>query len=253
MKKIFVQKRKIFTLVLGILFIASTAFIPTVSFGGTQANYYVDPANGNDTNSGFSFTSPFKTIDKAQTVVRIINNSMTGDIYVFLLGGNYIFSSTITFTELDGGSNGYKVIYKAFNNELPIISGDKTITGWTLNDAAKNIYKASTGYTIDTRQLFVNGNRAIRARSVDTLPYTTLVKDTNSVGVGYVSPKTEILGWDNITNLEMVYKEKWTNSRCGVASVAAQGFSVMITMKQPGFRYMSSRGITNVKTQSNNF
>ena len=173
---------------------------------------------------------------------------MTGDIYVFLRGSNYILSSTITFTELDGGSNGYKVIYKAFNNELPLISGDKTITGWTLQDVTKNIYKASTGYTTDIRQLFVNGNRAIRARSVDTLPYTTLVNDTNNVGVGYVSPKTNILGWDNITNLEMVYWEKQANFRCGVASVAAQGSSVMITMKQPGFRYMTSRGINNVKT-----
>jgi len=225
-----------------------TIFISTSAFAAIQATYYVDPVNGNDANSGTTLTSPFKSIDKARTVVRTINSSMTGDIYVYLRGGNYSLTSTITFTELDGGTNGYNVFYKAFNNEMPIISGEKTITGWTLYDAAKNIYKASTGYAIDTRQLFVNGKRATRARSTDTLPYSSMVYDANNLCLGYVSPKAEILGWKNISNLEMVYNVKWTNSRCGVASVAAQGASVMVTMKQPGFRYMTNRGLTNVTT-----
>ncbi len=235
--------RKFFVVILVLITLVTTS-----SFAAIQATYFIDPVNGNDANSGTTLTSPFKSIDKARTVVRTINSSMTGDIYVYLRGGNYTLTSTVTFTELDGGSNGYKVFYKAFNNEVPIISGEKTITGWTLYDAAKNIYKASTGYTIDTRQLFVNGKRAIRARSTDTLPYSTMVYDASNVGLGYVSPKTELVTWKNITNLEMVYNEKWTNSRCGVASVAVQGASVMVTMKQPGFRYLTTRGLTSVKT-----
>ncbi len=231
-------------------FLVSLVFftLVTTAFAATQASYFVDPLNGNDANSGTSLTSAFKSIDKARTTVRAINSSMSGDIYVYLRGGSYVLTSTLAFTELDGGTNGYKVFYKAFNNEVPIISGEKTITGWTLHDAAKNIYKASTGYAIDTRQLFVNGQRAIRARSTDTLPYSLMVIDSNNVGIGYVSPKVDMLTWHNISNMEMVYREKWTNSRCGVASIASLGTSVMVTMKQPGFRYMTTRGLTNVKT-----
>ena len=61
----------------------------------TQATYYVAP-NGNDTNPG-TITSPFKTLQHARDVVRTVNANMTGDINVYLRGGNYPVSSTIEF------------------------------------------------------------------------------------------------------------------------------------------------------------
>ncbi|MFI7300722.1 right-handed parallel beta-helix repeat-containing protein, partial [Streptomyces sp. NPDC050121] len=65
----------------------------------TQATYYVAP-NGNDGNPG-TITAPFKTLQHARDVVRMVNDNMTGDINVYLRGGNYPVSSTIGFTSAD--------------------------------------------------------------------------------------------------------------------------------------------------------
>ena len=51
-----------------------------------QACYYVAPS-GSDTNDG-TVAAPFQTITKARDVVRTINGTMTGDIYVYLRGGD---------------------------------------------------------------------------------------------------------------------------------------------------------------------
>ena len=46
-----------------------------------------------------------------------------------------------------------------------MLSGGKSITGWAVSDSGKNIWKASAPGTFATRQLYVNGKIATRARS----------------------------------------------------------------------------------------
>src|ERR1019366_195497 len=50
-------------------------------------------------------------------------------------------------------------------NAHPVLSGGKPITGRTVSDAGKNIWRASAPATFSTRQLYVNGTIATRARS----------------------------------------------------------------------------------------
>jgi hypothetical protein len=66
---------------------------------------------------------------------------MSEDITVYLKGGTYKISRTITFTSSDSGSNGYYVKYKNFPNETPIISGGKLVSGWT-RETGTDYYKA---------------------------------------------------------------------------------------------------------------
>ena len=44
-----------------------------------------------------TIAAPFKTVQRARDVVRTVNANMTGDIYVYLRGGNYQVTSTIEF------------------------------------------------------------------------------------------------------------------------------------------------------------
>jgi hypothetical protein len=130
------------------------AAIPAVATA--QANFYVSPS-GDDSNPG-TLASPLLTIPGAQAKVRAINASMTGDIVVYLLGGTYTISSPIVFTAADSGTNGFHVIYEAYNNEVPTISGGVKVTGWTLDHGS--VYKASLSRSTKLRNLFVNGVRA---------------------------------------------------------------------------------------------
>jgi len=121
-----------------------------------QASYYVSPT-GSDTNPG-TLAAPFQTITKARDTVRTVNSAMTGDIYVYLRGGNYSITSTITFGTQDSGTGGHKVIYQAYPGETPILNGATKVTGWTLSSGS--IYKATLNRTTKLRNLYVNDKRA---------------------------------------------------------------------------------------------
>lgn len=121
-----------------------------------QAAYYVSPA-GSDANPG-TMTAPFQTVAKARDVVRTVNANMTADIAVYLRGGNYPVTSTISFAPQDSGSNGHKIVYQAYAGETPVLNGATKVTGWT--QSSGNVYKAALSRTTKLRNLYVNDARA---------------------------------------------------------------------------------------------
>jgi len=191
-----------------------SGFVPVQkAMAATQSTYYVDVANGNDSNTVTSTGNAWKTITKARDYVSGSKGSMTGDILVYLRGGTYQLSNTLTFTEQDSGNNGYYVRYLAYNGEKPLISGGQSITGWT-QVSGQNFYQADC--TIDNfRQLYVNSERAQRARSAGTYTASSFYNDTtdiNSDKDGLTVP-TSVIGtnWKNKSDIELVRTEEWLN------------------------------------------
>ncbi|KUO16493.1 carbohydrate-binding protein [Streptomyces dysideae] len=137
---------------------------PTPASAATQATYYVAP-NGDDANSG-TITAPFKTLQHARDVVRTVNSNMTGDINVYLRGGNYPVSSTIGFTPADSGTNGHRVVYAAYQDEKPVLNGGVPVTGWTQHSG--NIWKAPLDRADKLRALYIDGKRAKMASKTIT-------------------------------------------------------------------------------------
>lgn len=228
---------------------------------GPASAYYVDPLNGDDDNSG-TITHPYRTIQRARDKVRTITSGMTSDITIYLREGTYvqpyqvrsehvynrdrtisetrsIKASTLTFDERDSGKNGFSVVYKAYPGETPVISGGRTITGWTLHDAGNNIYKAYGGGNLDTRQLYVDGVRAVRARSTGGLSNATHSE------TGHTTSDTFLAGWGNVRDIEMVYKQKWTSPRGKVDSISVNNGVAAIVMQQPGWYFMRNKGSTS--------
>lgn len=128
-----------------------------------MAEFFVSPS-GDDNNDG-SKDSPFLTIEKAQSEVRKINQDMNGDIVIYLDGGAYVLKDTLTFDERDSATNDFDILYKAMNGASPVISGGSEISGFTLFDKENNIYSAKVDEGFTFRQLYVNGEKAVRARS----------------------------------------------------------------------------------------
>ena len=92
---------------------------------------------------------------------------MTKDIIVNVKGGTYQVENTIELTTEDSGTNGHYVIYQPYgyntnNKEEVVLSGGKTVTGWTSSEI-EGVYEAPL--EIDyLRNLYVNDKRAQRAR-----------------------------------------------------------------------------------------
>ena len=121
-----------------------------------QACYYVSPS-GSDTNDG-SVGAPFQTITKARDVVSTVNTNMTGDIYVYLRGGDYRITSAIAFAVKDSGTGNHRIYYQAYPGETPVINGAQKVTGWTVSSGS--VYKATLARTTKLRNLYVNDARA---------------------------------------------------------------------------------------------
>ncbi len=231
---------------------ALTVFVATVllpifaggsaASAGTQATYYVAP-DGNDVNPG-TITSPFKTVQRARDVVRTINSGMTGDIYIYLRGGTYPVSSTIDFTPADSGTNGFRVIYSAYQNETPILSGGVQVTGWTQHSG--NIWKASLNRSNKLRALYVNDKRAFMASKT--------ISSAGCYGTYNITAGQASWAWEsgsqcagskyslsdfpavanNQDDIEIETGTTWTTAIVGVRQVTSDSSNRIALFQQPG-------------------
>jgi len=124
---------------------------------GAGGSYYVSPT-GSDDNPG-TLASPFLSIGKARDEVRTVNAKMNQDIHVYLRGGNYRITNTVTFAPQDSGTNGHRIFYQAYPGETPVLNGATQVSGWTA--ASNNLYKASLNRASKLRNLYVNDARAV--------------------------------------------------------------------------------------------
>lgn len=145
------------------LFFVAFLLFSTIGAMAQQATYYVSPT-GNDTNDGLSTTSAFATITRARDVIKTVKGTtMTGDIIVNVMAGDYIVPATMAFSDLDGGNNGFNIIYKNYNaNGSARFIGGTKVTGWS--QYSGKIYRAQVGTNQGIYTLYENGVRADMAR-----------------------------------------------------------------------------------------
>ena len=152
---------------------------------------------------------------------------MTGDIVVDLRGGTYTLTPAFLYVRSqrihDSGTNGHNVIYQAYPGETPVISGGKTITGWSLYNSSKKIYRAPVGTSLQTLQLYVNGVRANVTKSAKNPAGFT--KTTT----GWTTTNTAMQTWRNPTDIYIATLVSWKYLSCGIASISG----TKITMKTP--------------------
>jgi hypothetical protein len=192
--------------------------------GSSGTDIYVSPA-GDDSNPG-TLDQPLKTIAKARDLVRAMTSAMKSDINVYLRGGTYPQSSTLTFANADSGTGGFYVKYLAYSGERPLVTGGKPITGWTVADATNNIYSATAGTTA-FRQLYVNGKKAIRARSpnlgASSAPNFNRLSGWDKTAHNVQVPSSVIGNWKNLTKVEMHINIAWGDSILRIASTSTTG------------------------------
>jgi len=131
------------------------------------ATIWLSP-DGDDSGSG-TREAPFRSLGRAHSeVCRFADSAPRGSsITVMLEEGTYPLAEPLVFDPERFGRDGPTVRFAAAGDSAPVISGGRRIGGWTLEDADLNIYKASA-QGLSARQLYVDGRRAVRART--TMP-----------------------------------------------------------------------------------
>ena len=123
--------------------------------------FYV-ATGGDDTQPG-SKAKPFATLAQAQNAVRALAHKEGTTIFV--RGGTYRLAQTFKLSGTDSGTADAPVVWRAYKDEKPILTGGLEIGGFAPYQG--QVLKADVracGMTNSFRQLFFNGRRQELAR-----------------------------------------------------------------------------------------
>ena len=200
----------------------STLLLVTDFAAHSQVNFYVSP-QGNDNSQGTN-DAPFRTITQAQQAVRIVlNDQQEQDVIVHLRPGQYHLTEPLRFGPEDSGSATRRVTYRGADEGQTLIHSGQKVTEWQPTSDNPSIYQAPLADT-RFRQLYVNGQRAIRAR------YPNQGEYLESTGWDYEDRQLIILGKHPVlaeghSGLEMLLLQSWAEGYLRVHSIEPYGLS----------------------------
>ncbi|MGW0906107.1 right-handed parallel beta-helix repeat-containing protein [Streptomyces sp. NPDC002853] len=147
-------------------------------------------------------------------VARDAARSVSGrDVRIELADGTYELSEPLKLGAADSGRDGHTVTWTAARGARPVLTGGKALTGW--DRSADGTWTADVPEGVTPRQLFVDGERAVRARGEVCAASTCDATKTGMTG----ATATGIDKWRRPTGAEAVIKVRWRDYHCRIASV----------------------------------
>jgi hypothetical protein len=204
----------------------------------SASELYVAPA-GNDANPG-SVDKPLATLQGAREKIRKLKaqGPLAGCVTVNVADGVYSIGSPLVLEPIDSGTAAAPIVYQAAPGAHPVFCGGRVLGGWTPAD--NGLWKTQIPDVAAGRwyfeQLFVNGRRAIRARSpnkfyfylqnVRETPFEPKSKNLNSGARQTVRMRDADfrqtlarLTPDQLRDVNLVVYHKWDNTRRFIETV----------------------------------
>lgn len=193
--------------------------------------FYVAP-DGDDAAAGTTVERPFRTLVRARDAVRQLkgNRHLDKPVAVYLRGGTYGITEPLVLNSADSGTQVFPIIYRAYQDERPVVSGGRKIARW--QKGADGIWTANVPGVREGqwrfRQLYVNGRQYRRARipnegflrvagCPEGTPRTAHYhKDCQSFEFkpGDLDP-----AWTNLDDVEVIVYHFWTDSHLPIQSI----------------------------------
>jgi hypothetical protein len=211
---------------------------------------YVSP-DGNDAWSGTlarpndgKTDGPLATLAGARDAVRTLKaKKPPGEpVWVRIAGGTYVVTDPIVFEPQDSGTSMCPVVYEAVDGARPVFNGGRVIRGfqrgengvWTVQIPE---VKAGQWYF---EQLFVNGRRAVRARTPNRFYHYMARKVTRGIDPdtgketdlshrAFVARPGDIKAWPDLGDAVVVAYHSWETSQHHVVSFDPQTNVVILT------------------------
>ncbi len=203
---------------LGWLLISFGACVSPSSPSSAPVELFLSP-DGSDT--GDCNSKQPCSLAGALAQAHIVNQYVTRNVTFTLKGGTYELAQPFELKgELDSGHLGSELVIRAAEGETPLLSGGTRISGWRKDTTRADLWVADTAAGMKIRQLFINGARAVRARTLDyPAGYVKSAK-------GYTAPNATLASWGNPDQIEVVSISGPRMFRCGVQSIVTTAITV---------------------------
>ena len=219
------------------------------------ADVYVSP-QGNDAWSGQLAApnsdrtdGPLATLPAAQRRVLNIRTGQplrTRPVVVALRGGTYCLTRSLEFGPEHSGTAQAPVIYRAYKNERPVLSGARRVSGWHVDDHGRwfvDLEDVEAGQWTFS-QLFVNDQRRFRPRVPESGYYKIARKldpSDKAAGKGHdrfgFTPGEIRADWANLGDVEVMGFHHWAASRIPIAEVDTEQHNVTVQGRTTGNSY----------------
>jgi hypothetical protein len=200
--------------------------------GEADRGFLFVSTNGNDSWSGrlaavnkSGTDGPFATISRAISVARESRETRGTNVQkIFIRGGVYWLTEPIVLKPEDSGLR-----IGASSGESPIVSGGRPIVGWKAATIGPRKYWVTEIPAVRNgqwyfRELWVNGQRRLRARHPDKgyFKIEALLDSTGSWERGHTRfrfHEGDLKAWPSVRNAEVVAMTRWVESRLPVISL----------------------------------
>lgn len=200
----------------------------------TAQSVYVAPS-GNDQWSGRTARpnragtdGPVASLTRARDLAREVRarGPLTVPVRIVLADGTYEIAKPFILTAEDSGTIACPTIYQAAPGAHPVISGGKTVRGF--KPAENGLWKTTIPEVAEGkwyfRQLFVDGRRAIPARTpnddvlkpvgpLQPLGDRDRARRDPNTRLGFIYNDGDLKEWSGLDDAVIVYYHSWTTSR----------------------------------------
>lgn len=227
------------------------AFLPSLLFA--QAEIWVSP-DGSDMNAGTK-EKPLASLQLALRKVRELRRLNAPNVakgtHIYLRNGLYALSEPIFIRPEDSGTSASPTVIEAAPNEKPVLSGGVPVTNWQKlkgtvaglpKEAVGKVWVADApkvgGRAIEFRQLWVNGEKAIRAKDTP-YPLMNRILSWNKQEQTCWIPTPKSGDLSKADGLEMLIHQWWATAILRVKRIGTQGDSTKLWFHQPESRIQS--------------
>lgn len=209
--------------------------------------------DGSDFNVG-SKDSPLATVAmalrKARELRRLHDPSIKNGVHIIVGKGVYQLEEPLFLRPEDSGTETSPTYIEAAPGEQPVFSGGVTIAGWHKAGKVNGMPKAAQGKVweanvpmtgrqiLDFRQLWVNDEKAIRARDRDVDNMSRILSWNHAVQTCWI-PKSSLSDVVGVDGLEMFIHQWWAIAILRIKGIKVQGDSAQLSFYQPESRIQS--------------
>ena len=224
-------------------------FFLSLTLSSQAADIWVS-VSGNDSNTG-SKESPLATLHmalrKARELRRLNDASIKDGIHIILMDGTYSLHEPVFIRPEDSGTPDSPTIIEAIDGGTPTLTGGLQIKNWKLLDDSLNVLQPGTVWVADApkkagklhefRQLWVNGEKAVRAKSTPGNSMERILSWDKTTETCWIPFKNADIKFE--PGMEMFIVQWWAIANLRIKDIEVVKDSARLSFEQPESRIQS--------------